>query len=92
MSKEARQQSRSKTERINNAYAEALEEASGEIKTIAAQVAETHHKTIHEVENALYLGPGYFSRGKHRTRSCVARIPMEEEGERRYAHTQCRTN
>ena len=52
-----------------NAYAEALEEASDEIKAIAAWVAETHHKTIHEVENALYLGPGQFSHGKHQMRS-----------------------
>jgi len=69
MSKEAREQVTARRKEVTNAYAEALEEASGEIKAIAAQVAETHHKTIHEVENALYLGPGHLSHGKHRTRS-----------------------
>jgi len=69
MSKEARQQVAARRKESTNTYAEALEEASGEIKTIAAQVAETHHKTIHEVKNALYLGPGHFLHGKHRTRS-----------------------
>jgi len=65
MSKEACQQVVARQKEVTNAYAEALEEASDKIKAIAAWVAETHHKAIHEVENVLYLGPGHFSHGKH---------------------------